>query len=73
MEIFFNFKLIQNNIANMTVGYHFSLKLEKLVNDARVLSNLAVNTHTILQIALITATSFEIFPEALELAVKDIQ
>ena len=57
----------------MTVGYHFSLKLEKLVNDARVLSNLAVNTHTILQIALITATSFEIFPEALELAVKDIQ
>ena len=57
----------------MTVGYHFSLKLEKLVNDARVLSNLAVNSHTILQIALITATSFEIFPEALELAVKDIQ
>ena len=64
---------MQNNIANMTVGYHFGLKLEKLVNDARVLSNLAVNTHTILQIALITATSFEIFPEALELAVKDIQ
>ena len=64
---------MQNNIANITVGHHFSLKLEKLVNDARVLSNLAVNTHTILQIALITATSFEIFPEALELAVKDIQ